>query len=34
MSSSVPGAAFVQPEQDGDRDIGGRTPGAAFLSAG
>jgi len=25
-------AAFVQPEQDGDRDIGGRAPGAAFLS--
>jgi hypothetical protein len=25
-------AAFVQPEQDGDRDIGGRPPGTAFLS--
>jgi hypothetical protein len=27
-------AAFVQPEQDGDRDAGGRPPGAAFLSPG
>jgi hypothetical protein len=25
-------AAFVQPEQDGDGDIGGRPPGTAFLS--
>jgi len=27
-------AAFVQPEQHGDRDICGRTPGAAFVSPG
>ena len=27
-------AAFVQAEQDGDRDAGGRPPGAAFLSPG
>jgi hypothetical protein len=27
-------AAFVQPEQDGDRDVGGRPPGAAFLWPG
>jgi hypothetical protein len=27
-------AAFVQPEQYGDRDVGGRPPGAAFLSPG
>ena len=25
-------AAFVQPEQDGDRDIGSRPPGTAFVS--
>jgi len=27
-------AAFVQPGQDGDRYVGGRLPGAAFLSPG
>ncbi len=27
-------AAFLQPEQDGDRDAGGRPPGAAFPSPG
>jgi hypothetical protein len=27
-------AAFVQPEHDGDRDVGGRPPGAAFLPPG
>jgi hypothetical protein len=27
-------AAFVQPEQHGDRDICGCTPGAAFVSPG
>jgi MarR family len=27
-------AAFVQPGQYGDRDVGGRPPGAAFLSPG
>jgi hypothetical protein len=27
-------AAFVQAEQDGDRDIGGRPPGTALLSPG
>ena len=27
-------AAFVQPEHDGGRDVGGRPPGAAFLPPG